>query len=229
MNRVRSVLMASPIDISSDQLGPISNESEFAKILAAHYRTYLIVGISPIYSRYRSSFVTRFSGRASGNLRVVTLPILYRKYLALLSKLVFAFLSSFILLILCIRTEVKAIIARDNSVPTVMSFFAKLLRVPLIYRPVSTPFRLDEIGVFNFPWYVSRLFRIIMRIFDVVSLRRATRIFVSSPTGKDMILSQLPIPDDKIVFVPYPIPDIFFSRERPTVRQEESCLDTSAL
>jgi len=211
-NHTGVFLVVSPIDISSRILGPSNNEIEFAKAVSVFGKTYLVVGIAAANLKSKSTHVIRLLGQFPSNLSVIVLPILARKYLSLIGELLFSTEACLVLMFLHMRFGIRKVIVRGNCEAAILSFMSHLMGLPLIYRAISTPISAYELGVFQYPKPVQMLLMRVMRFFDLVALTRADVIFTSSPSAKDLILSEVSVDKEKIVLMPYFIPDFFFSK-----------------
>lgn len=216
--KTKLVLVISPVIISNGIMGPINNEKELVRVLSDYRETHLVIGINFLRFRSRTVFARQTLG-TSLNRRVYVLPMFEMKYLVVLGKLVFAFLSSMIMLYLRMTRGLECVIIRDSCVPPIVSFVSKVARVPYVYRAVSTPFSSSEVGVYDasagFPGLMQKALRGIMWVFDLIALSRASMILTSSPSAEGLILSRVAIPRDRIVLVPYFIPDFFFKEGQP--------------
>lgn len=203
----KQLLLVSPVDISSKILGPVNNESGFAKILSTIYPLFLIIGISIKNFSKRKEYVRKTFGEPSSDLIVIVLPIFETKYLVLVSYVLFAFVSSAIFIFLHVKHGIKSVFIRTNSSATMFGLIAGVLNVRVFYRAISTPFNSHENGGGKLPGVFSKFYSFVMRIFDISALATADYIAVSSPGAKELILTELMIPSEKIFFLPYHIPD----------------------
>jgi glycosyltransferase involved in cell wall biosynthesis len=212
-----SVLMVSPIDVSSRILGPLRHEKEFAEIVSDSTTTYLIVGIAITRFLSRSKFVHDIFGPVSRKLKVIVLPLSKVRYGLVLTTIVFSLVSAFILVLCHKALRVKMVISREVSVPVFMSLATSLLGLPMVYRAINTPFWAEMTANYDFPGPVRRVHRALTGIFDLVALRTASLILTPSIDGEELIRSRLSVGRNRILCVRFPIPDFFYDQMKRKV------------
>ena len=221
MSKRVSIAVWAPFTLERDFSGDKVNEVERVRVLCRRFDVCVFVLIS-IRNIIRARELIRFWFGAS-SARVIPVPFLNLYGFRLISSMFAAIIVDITLAFAQVIRRFDLVICRGaaSSLPIVM--ISRMTRTKCLYNALSYPFAHVEAVIFGGFLMQNRIAQYVMKCFDYFVLRNADFIAVANKEAAIELIEAFGHGyNRKIIFLPFPIPEIFFEGQMSGLAYERS-------